>query len=576
MNAHLLADVPGDDIWRYVVPACLLFAGLLVIQHHVVAGFGGAELKRRVRRFTGAAIIICLVAIAAPAGSAQAPDRLLPDLISDPPRPSFFNELASEDGQRLVVTFDGYVHNIGAGPLDVVGNPQEPGGMRQRVQTPDGWEEVGSPTVRFETDDGHNHFHLIEAVDYVLWNELQTEQTADGSKIGFCLVDSTQMEAGHDQSYTEDSNNFCQENTPQATELRMGISPGWRDVYDSTTTLQWVDVSNVAPGRYWIGAITDTNDEIVESNEDNNELVFSRTTIAVPGFVPLEQPPIAASDGVASVVLAATPHGTVGAPVFVVEEGPTNGTLDVPVGAASSAQELTYFADAGFSGTDQFTFSVRNSASPFPFERQSITVEITVDEPAPAPSETSTASNTAVLNAPSTFFETSVGEYSSVEIAVSDSLGGPARLHAVGLPLGLTADPVTGAISGAALEAGIFDVSLFATGSAPEQTASLDVTWIVNEADADAPGLRFVVDQSSPRGELTRLRMGANQLGTTFEAEGLPPGLNIDPIAPVVSGTPTSAGDYEVTVRQRDADGVIAEVTFDWTIRVSTDIEFVL
>ena len=58
----------------------------------------------------------------------------LPDLISDPPRPGYLKEIVDADGDtRLVVTFDGYIHNIGDGPLDVVGNPQVEGGMVQAL-----------------------------------------------------------------------------------------------------------------------------------------------------------------------------------------------------------------------------------------------------------------------------------------------------------------------------------------------------------------------------------------------------------------------------------------------------------
>jgi len=378
--AHLFDA--GADLSGWWIAAGGLALTVLVVEHHAVAGI---SLVRSAKRALAVALVATLTFIGAPliASTAQAqPDgALLPDLISDPPRPSFFSELNAADGStRLVVTFDGYIHNIGQGPLDVVGNPQLPQGMKQRVRSNGEWVEVGSPTVRYETDDGHNHFHLIEAIEYVLWNELQGSQTAIGSKVGFCLVDSEVVEPGQDQAYSEELDNFCQEDNPSATTLRMGITPGWRDIYDFTTTLQWVDVSDVAPGRYWIGAITDPNDEIVESNEDNNDLIFSTETIAVPGFAPRDQS-FEISSPSRTISLAATPHGTVGQPIFVVEQGPSSGWLDVPVGTPFSSAEINYEPEAGFVGQDQIVYSVRDATSPYPFTSSTATVTFDVATP---------------------------------------------------------------------------------------------------------------------------------------------------------------------------------------------------
>gem|GEM_PF-1034428 len=577
--AHILDPRNGYSGWWLL--AGLVGLTLLIAQHHFVAGFSRRELSRRARAAVAIALVLALSALVAPTGDArQSSASLLPDLISDPPRPSFLNEITTSVGEtRLVVTFDGYVHNIGEGALDVVGNPQLPDGMKQRVFNGSTWEEVGSPTVRFETDDGHNHFHLIEAIEYVLWNELQGAQAAIGSKVGFCLVDSEQIEPGAEQDYSEEGDKFCQEDTPDATELRMGISSGWRDIYDATTTLQWVDVSNVAPGRYWIGAITDPNDEILESNEDNNALIFSTETFSVPGFAPREQPTIQVDDSVVEITLSSWPHGTVTAPIYVVEQGPSQGSLDVPVGAALRSPVLRYFPDPEAVGPDEIVFSVRDASSPYPLEAPTQRLALEIEPGIVSEEETETVdlgqSTVPLLVAPSTFFETSAGERSVVEIEVSDATGNPASLFAEGLPAGLSANAATGIIEGIALEEGIFNVVLSAVGSTPDEVITTEVTWIVNPATA-ASGLLDVADLSSPRGELARLRAGANVLGAVFEAEGLPPGINLDELAPVLLGSPTETGTYAVTLRQIEDGDVVGESSFEWTVRSTTDINFAL
>jgi len=567
---------PGSGAFGWWVLALCVAVAALVVEHHVVAGFDRVQVARRGLVAVAFTVIAALGAVALPAG-AQPDTASLPDLISDPPRPSYFGELNTADGgTRLVVTFDGYVHNIGAGPLDVVGNPQEPGGMEQRVRDGDGWVSVGSPTVRFETDDGHNHFHLIEAVEYVLWNEMQGSQTAVGSKIGFCLVDSEVMEPGNEQAYSEELDNFCQENNPGATSLRMGISPGWRDVYDATTTLQWVDVSDTPPGRYWIGAITDPNDEILESDETNNDLIFSDGTISVPGFAPRGRPPVPVEAAMVEVELPTTVHGTVTTPVYVIEEGPTGGVLDVPIGSDLGSSSVRYYPDPEFEGTDRIVFSVRDASSPYPFDAPTETIELQVEAGAGSTGSSGSPAGAApTLVAESTFFESNVGESFSTQVVATGSDGDAVRVYASGLPAGLVVDPESGTIDGIARQAGIFDVTLFAIGDDPTTPGSLDVTWIVNAVEATG-GVGDVADRSSPYRELTRVRVGTNRLGLTLQAEGLPPGLELRPGSAVVEGTPSEIGTYQVTINEIDQGQTVAATSFTWTIRPAAVVEFVL
>jgi hypothetical protein len=87
------------------------------------------------------------------------------------------------------VRFDGYVTNVGDGPLDVAGDPSS-GQMMQRVRVNGSLVNDKSVPVQFETGDGHNHWHLKEVMRYSLWNQAKTAEVAPGLKTGFCLVDS--------------------------------------------------------------------------------------------------------------------------------------------------------------------------------------------------------------------------------------------------------------------------------------------------------------------------------------------------------------------------------------------------
>ncbi|HEY3259572.1 MAG TPA: S8 family serine peptidase, partial [Pseudonocardiaceae bacterium] len=69
-------------------------------------------------------------------------------------------------------------------------------------------------------------------------------------------------------------------------------------------------------------------------------------------------------------------------------------------------------------------------------------------------------------------------------------------------------------------------------------------------------------------GQATTLQMSATG-GTppyTWSATGPPPGLSINSSTGLISGTPTTAGAYTVTVTARDAANLTGSTTFTWTI----------
>ena len=55
----------------------------------------------------------------------------------------------------------------------------------------------------------------------------------------------------------------------------------------------------------------------------------------------------------------------------------------------------------------------------------------------------------------------------------------------------------------------------------------------------------------------------------TYSATGLPTGLSINASSGLISGTPTAAGTYSVTVTAKDSTGASGSATFTWTISAS-------
>jgi phage baseplate assembly protein W len=60
---------------------------------------------------------------------------------------------------------------------------------------------------------------------------------------------------------------------------------------------------------------------------------------------------------------------------------------------------------------------------------------------------------------------------------------------------------------------------------------------------------------------------------TTFEAQGLPEGLAINPVTGVVTGTPTAAGSSTVTIIGKGAETEVT-TTFPWAITVAAETQF--
>lgn len=375
-------------------------------------------------------------------------DPKLPDLVADPPDGMYLQQRVLDPGapSRLLLRFNGYIHNIGTGAADLRGdNPSTVGGVRrmqasQRIYRVDGtsFQYVpqageGTPEIRYEEADGHNHWHLMEAARYSLWNEAKTAQVAPGLKVGFCFEDSQRIENPNVNSrvYSDAAVSFCQSGNPGATSVFMGISSGWRDIYGAGLYFQWVDVSEVSPGVYYVAGSVDPHNRVKESDEANNGERFAPTATVIPGYVakavtlaslPAAQP--------ATVTLDAVSFGTPGAREFTLLTPPSHGALTLngaPVapGQEFTAAELTYTPAPGYSGPDSFLYSANDSTSPFPRTPVPATVTLDVGE-APQPIVTISGAGSVQAGTTAPFGATVLNTAPGVTWSVNGVLGGSA------------------------------------------------------------------------------------------------------------------------------------------------------
>ncbi|WP_328993832.1 M4 family metallopeptidase [Kribbella sp. NBC_01245] len=152
------------------------------------------------------------------------------------------------------------------------------------------------------------------------------------------------------------------------------------------------------------------------------------------------------------------------------------------------------------------------------------------------------------------------------------------QLTASGLPTGATATFSPASLqsgtssrltitTSATTPNGTYDVRLAADGTSSDRTATFRLT-----VGAATTGTVTVTNPGAKawftRIAISPLKIAATSsrgLPITFKATGLPPGLMISATG-VISGTPTTAGVYTVTVTATDSGGASGTTTFKYTI----------
>ncbi|MCC6404057.1 MAG: hypothetical protein IT207_08610 [Fimbriimonadaceae bacterium] len=174
-------------------------------------------------------------------------------------------------------------YNPGEGRLEmrggeVVGNLQR---VYQRVfRSDNSWYDREAGWFIFHPTHGHIHFEDWTA--FRLRNMTPAGTVGDiiavGSKTSFCILEiigENPFLPGH--------------NTPPdygSCGQIQGLRPGWADVYGSSLPGQYIELTGVPDGVYWLEGDIDPNGQVLESNETNNRV---RIPVGV-GNPPAAQP----------------------------------------------------------------------------------------------------------------------------------------------------------------------------------------------------------------------------------------------------------------------------------------------
>ncbi|KAL6114966.1 lox [Pungitius sinensis] len=113
------------------------------------------------------------------------------------------------------------------------------------------------PRYEWEWHSCHNHFHSMD--DFSLYELLEVgsqRRVAEGHKASFCLED-TSCDPGYYRRYA-------------CTSHTQGLSPGCYDTYNADIDCQWIDISDVPPGKYVLKVTVNPEQRVPESNFNNN------------------------------------------------------------------------------------------------------------------------------------------------------------------------------------------------------------------------------------------------------------------------------------------------------------------
>lgn len=201
-------------------------------------------------------------------GSSARAHDLLPDLVTAKWRLAFASiDTTTESGHRLLRLANS-TPNLGRGPLElrggaIVGDKQE---VFQRIYRRDGsyWQRYAG-TFIYHPQHGHVHFENFSQyrLRRITLDNAPGEIVAQSAKTSYCVEDSKIANPLKRGFRFKSRYSTCDGQV-------QGISVGWADLYKKKLYGQWIDVTNVAEGFYWLESEVDPDNLILESDETNN------------------------------------------------------------------------------------------------------------------------------------------------------------------------------------------------------------------------------------------------------------------------------------------------------------------
>ncbi|MEW9667966.1 lysyl oxidase family protein [Ammoniphilus sp. 3BR4] len=201
---------------------------------------------------------------------------LLPDLLALPPE-DLHIEAENKAGKfRKLLRLSQSFGNLGPGPLQVRrGNssPMCPGrGKAQAYQDiyfTDGTKKSYRLRECMIYHPQHKHWHVVNIARYDLCQIDSVtggpgKPLASSDKISFCIVDTHRLDS---KRYKGPS--YSRRYSSCSTRIS-GITPGWADLYDYSLYGQWIDITGIKDGTYYLRTTINPKRLLMETKHENN------------------------------------------------------------------------------------------------------------------------------------------------------------------------------------------------------------------------------------------------------------------------------------------------------------------
>jgi len=209
--------------------------------------------------------------LGAPGGGRSEAVPLLPDLRQELPRSL---DVTQVNG-RFHLGFASAATNVGVGPLVIHGrrSPGAPRMMaRQQVQLSNGAiaDMPGAGRLGYVISSDHQHWHLEPFMTYELRRFPDGKLVGHDRKTGFCLGDrylgAPLPQAPRGKVFRTN----CGRGMRELRHIVEGISVGYGDDYAANLEGQYVDITGLPAGRYYLVHRVNSSHDLVEASYGNN------------------------------------------------------------------------------------------------------------------------------------------------------------------------------------------------------------------------------------------------------------------------------------------------------------------
>jgi hypothetical protein len=236
----------------------------------------------------GALVGLPLWSAAGPTAAAAAPADRLPDLAMAYPTELRIQTTAS--GARRL-RFTTMIVNIGDGPFETRSSRlagDRTMGVNQRIYNNAGGYRVFDTTATAKySGDGHDHWHVQDVARYELYaiNGKGPALRRD-AKVGFCFFDTNAYRLSLPRAPGSPVYRASGCGTRASLFVKNGISVGWGDKYGWRLSRQWIYISSLPPGDYFLKVTVDPLFQYQEIRHRNNcnwsHIRISRNSSVVP------------------------------------------------------------------------------------------------------------------------------------------------------------------------------------------------------------------------------------------------------------------------------------------------------